>query len=59
MMIATRHAKVEEVFKQVRAAVRRASNNQQTPWENPQTRRALKTDRNIDVKFLITCLRYA
>jgi len=25
---------VEEVFKQVRAAVRRASNNQQTPWEN-------------------------
>ena len=25
---------VEEVFKQVRAAVRRDSNNQQTPWEN-------------------------
>lgn len=25
---------VEEVFKQVRASVRRASNNQQTPWEN-------------------------
>jgi hypothetical protein len=25
---------VEEVFKQVRAAVRRESNNQQTPWEN-------------------------
>lgn len=26
--------RVEEVFKQVRAAVRRASSNQQTPWEN-------------------------
>jgi uncharacterized caspase-like protein len=26
--------RVEEVFKTVRAAVRRASNNQQTPWEN-------------------------
>ena len=25
---------VEDVFKQVRVAVRRASNNQQTPWEN-------------------------
>ncbi len=25
---------VEDVFKQVRSAVRRASNNQQTPWEN-------------------------
>jgi hypothetical protein len=25
---------VEEVFKQVRASVRRESNNQQTPWEN-------------------------
>ncbi|WP_186405227.1 caspase family protein [Candidatus Accumulibacter aalborgensis] len=25
---------VEEVFKQVRAAVRKESNNQQTPWEN-------------------------
>ena len=25
---------IEEVFKQVRAAVRRDSNNQQTPWEN-------------------------
>jgi uncharacterized caspase-like protein len=25
---------VEEVFKQVRSAVRRATNNQQTPWEN-------------------------
>lgn len=25
---------VEEVFKQVRASVRKASNNQQTPWEN-------------------------
>lgn len=25
---------VEDVFKQVRTAVRRASNNQQTPWEN-------------------------
>ena len=33
-MMAEPRLPVEDVFKQVRVAVRRASNNQQTPWEN-------------------------